>query len=69
VREAAGAALHLALEPQFQNVAVQAELPQVETLSGQWGSWLTHQDLTGLDRSRVRDLGQRYIEQAIEAAG
>jgi DNA repair exonuclease SbcCD nuclease subunit len=69
VREAAAAALHLGLEPQFQNVAVQAELPQIETLGGQWGSWLTHQDLTGLDRARIRDLGLRYIEQAIEAAG
>jgi len=69
VREAAGAALHLGLEPQFQDVAVHAELPQVETLGGQWDSWLTHQDLTGLDRARVRDLGHRYIEQAIEAAG
>lgn len=69
VREAAGAALHLALEPQFQGVALQAELPQVETLGGQWDSWLAHQDLTGLDRARVRDLGHNYLERAIEAAG
>jgi DNA repair exonuclease SbcCD nuclease subunit len=69
VRETAGAALHLALEPQFQNIAVNAELPQVETLGGQWESWLTHQDLTGLDRLRVRDLGHHYLERAIEAAG
>ncbi len=69
VREAAAAALHLQLEPQFQAVAVPAELPSVGTLAGQWGSWLGHQDLTGLDRSRVRELGERYLQEAIEAAG
>jgi DNA repair exonuclease SbcCD nuclease subunit len=69
VREAAGAALDLKLEPQFQDVALPAELPRVETLGGQWDSWLSHQDLTGLDRDRVKDLGHRYLEDAIEAAG
>ncbi|MGH9107664.1 MAG: metallophosphoesterase family protein [Acidimicrobiales bacterium] len=69
VREAARAALDLRLEPQFQDVAVPAELPRVETLGGQWDSWLGHQDLTGLDRDRVKDLGRKYLEDAIEAAG
>ena len=44
------AALDLRLEPQFLDVSVPAELPRVETLGGQWDSWLSHQDLTGLDR-------------------
>lgn len=69
VREAAGRALHLGLEPQFREVAVAAELPEVATLAGQWGSWLESQDLTGLSRERVKDLGLKYLEQAIEAAG
>lgn len=69
VREAAGAALDLRLEPQFQDVAVPAELPRVDTLGGQWDSWLSQQDLTGLDRGRVKDLGHRYLTDAIEAAG
>lgn len=69
VRQAAGAGLHLDLQPQFQDVAVQAELPQMETLGGQWESWLAHQDLTGLDRGRVRDLGLGYLQAAIDAAG
>jgi DNA repair protein SbcD/Mre11 len=68
VREAAGAALDLRLEPQFQDVAVPAELPRVETLGGQWDSWLTQQDLTGLDRDRVKGLGRHYIEEAVESA-
>jgi DNA repair protein SbcD/Mre11 len=69
VREAAGAALDLRLEPQFQDVAVPAELPRVETLGGQWGAWLAHQDLTGFDPVRVRELGRHYIEDAVESAG
>ena len=69
VREAADAALDLRLEPQFLDVAVSAELPRVETLGGQWDSWLAQQDLTGLDRDRVQKLGRRYIEEAVEAAG
>jgi len=69
VREAAAASLDLRLEPLFQKVAIVADLPQVGTLTGQWGSWLTGQDLTGLDRERVRDLGTAYIENAVEAAG
>ena len=64
-----GAALDLRLEPQFQDVAVPAELPRVETLGGQWDSWLTQQDLTGFDRERVRELGRHYLEEAVEAAG
>ncbi|HTV12857.1 MAG TPA: metallophosphoesterase [Acidimicrobiales bacterium] len=69
VRNAASAALDLRIEPQFQLTALPSELPNVETLAGQWGSWLKHQDLTGLDRDRVIDLGTHYIEDAIEAAG
>jgi DNA repair protein SbcD/Mre11 len=69
IREAAGVALDLRLEPQFQDVSVPAELPRVETLGGQWDSWLSHQDLVGLDRVRVRDLGQHYLQEAIENAG
>jgi DNA repair exonuclease SbcCD nuclease subunit len=69
VREAAAAALDLRLEPQFPNVAVPAELPQVATLAGQWDSWLGEQDLTGFDRERVRGLGRKYLEDAVEAAG
>jgi DNA repair exonuclease SbcCD nuclease subunit len=69
LREVAGAALDLRLEPQFQAVAVSAELPRMETLGGQWDSFLTHQDLAGLDRDRVRDLGHRYLQDAVESAG
>jgi len=69
IREAAADALDVKLEPQFQKVAVPSELPSVETLGAQWRSWLSRQDLTGLDRQRVQNLGRHYIEDAIEAAG
>ncbi|HLH47027.1 MAG TPA: DNA repair exonuclease, partial [Acidimicrobiales bacterium] len=36
VRDAAGAALYLKLEPQFDSVATPSELPTVETIGGQW---------------------------------
>ena len=69
VREAAAAALHLKLEPQFVDTAVPSELPSVDTIGGQWDGYLEGQDLTGLDRSHIRDLGHRYLGAAVEAAG
>jgi DNA repair exonuclease SbcCD nuclease subunit len=69
VRAAAGRALHLKLEPQFVRVATSAELPSVDTIDGQWDRYLESQDLTGLDRERIRALGHEYLRAAIEAAG
>lgn len=69
VREAAAAALHLKLEPQFATAITHRELPRVDTLGGQWDGYLEGQDLTGLDRDRIRRLGHDYIEAAVEAAG
>lgn len=69
VHDAAGAALHLKLEPQFAATTLHAELPTMDTLGAQWEGYLVGQDLTGLDRDRLRGLGQRYIESAVEAAG
>lgn len=69
VREAAAAALLLKLEPQFVATTMHAELPSMTTLGGQWDGYVEGQDLTGLDRERVRRLGHEYIGSAIEAAG
>jgi DNA repair exonuclease SbcCD nuclease subunit len=65
VREAAQAGLHLKLEPLYISSALHAELPTVSGLGAQWDGYLTGQDLTGLDRERVRDLGHGYLERAI----
>jgi DNA repair exonuclease SbcCD nuclease subunit len=69
VREAAAAALHLKLEPQFVSATLDVELPTTTTLGARWDGYLDGQDLTGLDRDRVRQLGHRYIESSIETAG
>jgi DNA repair exonuclease SbcCD nuclease subunit len=69
VRESAGAALILKLEPQFLATSMPTELPTMTSLSGQWDSYVEGQDLTGLDGDRVRRLGQAYIGSAIESAG
>jgi hypothetical protein len=69
VRDAARAALLLKLEPQFLATAVPAQLPTIADLGAQWDGYLEGQDLTGLDRARVRQLGHEYIGSAVEAAG
>ena len=69
VRDAASAALALKLEPQFVSTTMHAELPTMTTLGAQWDGYLEGQDLTGLDRVRVKELGHDYLDQAILAAG
>jgi DNA repair exonuclease SbcCD nuclease subunit len=69
VREAAGAALHVKLEPQFVATLAAAQLPRLDTLGAQWDGYVEHQDLTGLDRDRLVCLGHEYIDAAVESAG
>jgi predicted phosphodiesterase len=69
VRDAAGTALHLKLEPQFAAAASAAQLPRLDSLGAQWDGYLQSQDLTGLDRGRVRRMGHELIDAAVEAAG
>jgi DNA repair exonuclease SbcCD nuclease subunit len=68
VREAGGPALLLKLEPQFLATTLPAEVVSVNDLGGQWDRYLEGQDLTGLDRDRVRSLGHAYIGSAVEMA-
>lgn len=65
IRDAAAAGLHLKLEPSFISRALRAELPTVSGLGAQWDSYVAGQDLTGLDRDRVRLLGHEYLDRAI----
>jgi DNA repair protein SbcD/Mre11 len=69
VRDAARAALVLKLEPQFASTVMPVQLPTMTSLGGQWNGFVQGQDLTGLDRDRVRALGHEYISSAVEAAG
>jgi DNA repair exonuclease SbcCD nuclease subunit len=69
VREASQAALYLKLEPQFGDAAQSVELPEIEAMAARWERYLEDQDLTGLDRDRIRRLGVEYIDKAVESAG
>jgi DNA repair exonuclease SbcCD nuclease subunit len=69
VREAAGAALFLKLEPLFSAVGMSVDLPDLEGLGARWERYLEDQDLTGVERDRIRRLGLDYIERAVEASG
>jgi DNA repair exonuclease SbcCD nuclease subunit len=69
IRDAARAGLHLKLEPSYVETAMRAELPTVSSLGAQWDGYLQGQDLTGLDRDRVRQLGHDYLEGAILGVG
>jgi len=68
VREAARAGLFLKLEPQFGSVTSDAELPELDAMGARWESYVETQDLTGLDRERIRQLGLHYLDRAVESA-
>src|SRR5579884_553794 len=62
VREAAQAALFLKLEPQFAHVGTRVEeLPDLGTMGARWEHYVGEQDLTNLDRDRIRKLGLEYL--------
>jgi DNA repair exonuclease SbcCD nuclease subunit len=69
IRDAGAAALHLKLEPQFVAVGTSVELPEMDSMGARWERYLDDQDLTGLDRDRVRSLGLEYLDRAVDAAG
>jgi len=68
IRDAAQAALYLKLEPQFGEAAMTVELPEMDAMAASWERYLQDQDLTGLDRGRIRESGIAYIERAVESA-
>jgi DNA repair exonuclease SbcCD nuclease subunit len=70
VRDAAGAALHLKIEPTFAGVLAQADLPELESMPARWDAYLDSPgtDLTGYDRDRIRSLGHDYLARAVEGA-
>jgi DNA repair exonuclease SbcCD nuclease subunit len=70
VRDAAGAALHLKIEPTFVGVLAQADLPELESMPARWDAYLDSPgtDLTGYDRDRIRTLGHDYLASAVEGA-
>ena len=70
VREAARAALLPQARAAVHLATTTSELPEMDGMGGAVGPLSGQdQDLTGLDRERVRRLGLDYIDSAIEAAG
>ena len=61
-------ALHLKLEPTFTGAAYRWEPTGLDTVPSRWSAYVEHQDLTGFDRDRVRQLGNDYLVSAVEEA-
>jgi exonuclease SbcD len=69
VREAAGAALHLKLQPTFSESATPVELPDMDSMGARWDRYLEGQDMIGYDRAKVGALGHQYLSRAVEESG
>jgi DNA repair exonuclease SbcCD nuclease subunit len=66
VRDVAGAALHLKLEPSFAGAEMSVEIPDLDSMGSRWDRYMEHQDLTGYDRTQLTDLGRAYLSRAVE---
>ena len=66
VRDVAGAALHLKLEPSFAGTEMHVEIPDMDSMSSRWHRYIEHQDLTGYDREKLVELGTGYLGRAVE---
>ncbi len=67
-RAAAGAALHFKLEPRFAGIEMKVELADLDSIPARWERYVDDQDLTGFERTRIRDLGRDYLARAVEVA-
>jgi len=69
VRQVAGNALLLKVEPTFAATTSQVELPDLDAMPSRWARYVNDQaDLVGYDRDRIRDLGSNYLSRAVEEA-
>lgn len=68
VRDVAGAALHLKVEPSFAGTDMSVEIPDLDSMASRWERYMAHQDLTGYDRDRLAELGRAYLSRAVEEA-
>jgi exonuclease SbcD len=70
VRAAAGAALHLKLEPRFVDAAMPVDdLADLASMPTRWDAYVDQQDLAGFDHEQLRRLGHDYLVRAVEEAG
>ena len=69
VRQVAGAALLLKIEPTFAGTTSEVQLVALDAMPAQWARYVEDQtDLIGYDRQRLRDLGTEYLSRAVEEA-
>jgi DNA repair exonuclease SbcCD nuclease subunit len=69
VRDAAGTALLLKVEPVFAAVAARvAELPELDTMPARWEHYVDGQDLPGYDKGWIRRRGREELARAVEEA-
>ena len=66
IRDAASAALHLKLTPEFAGTEMTVEIPDLASMGARWDRYLQHQDLTGYDRDSLAKLGHDYLSHAVE---
>ncbi|MGH2722914.1 MAG: metallophosphoesterase family protein [Actinomycetota bacterium] len=58
-------AVHVQVEPDFGAAALAVQgAPTMGTLEQEWADYVRGQDLAGLDRDRVRSLGERFLVEA-----
>jgi hypothetical protein len=64
-QEAVPDAMWVQVEPDFgaDALAMQGG-PQIGSLEQEWAAYVEVQDLTGLDRPKVVELGTRFLEEA-----
>ncbi len=63
--EAIPAAIHVQVEPDFGAGALPVQgAAEIGGLEIEWDRFVEGQDLTGLDRGRVRETGRRFLEEA-----
>ena len=68
VRDVAGAALHLKLEPKFLTPKTTNALPEMATMGAAWDEFVGRAELLGYDKQRITTLGHEYLAQAVEEA-
>ncbi|MGH2676151.1 MAG: metallophosphoesterase family protein, partial [Actinomycetota bacterium] len=64
-QEAVPAAIHVQVEPDYSVGALPVQAgSSIGRLEAEWDGYVEGQDLTGLQRERVRDTGRRFLEAA-----
>lgn len=64
-QEALQAAAYVQIEPDYGAAALAVQgAPTMGTLEQEWSGYLETQDLAGLDRDRVKTLGERFLVEA-----